>query len=77
MESRMGINMLLRRIEHLQKGLNFTQLPSSLTLRSPVLGQFSAVQFSCSVMSDSVIPKSMLGLPVRHQLPEFTQTQIH
>ena len=54
MESRMGINMLLRRIEHLQKGLNFTQLPSSLTLRSPVLGQFSAVQFSCSVMSDSL-----------------------
>ena len=52
----MGINMLLRRIEHLEKGLNFTQLQGSPTLRNPVLGQFSSVQFSCSVMSDSLWP---------------------
>ena len=54
MVSRMGINMLLRRIEHLEKGLNFTQLQGSPTLRNPVLGHFSSVQFSCSVMSDSL-----------------------
>ena len=34
---------------------------------------FSSVQFSHSAMSDS----SMIGLPVHHQLPEFTQTQVH
>ena len=39
----------------------------------------SSVQFSRSVMSDSVRPMecSMPGLPVHHQLPEFTQTHVH
>ena len=34
---------------------------------------------SCSVMSDSLIPMncSTPGLPVHHQLPEFTQTHVH
>ena len=35
--------------------------------------QFSWVQFSRSVVSNSVTP----GLPVHHQLPEFTQTHVH
>ena len=36
-------------------------------------------QFSCSVMSDSWNPMdcSTLGLPVHHQLPEFTHTHVH
>ena len=34
---------------------------------------FSSVQFSRSVVSDSLQP----GLPVYHQLPEFTQIHIH
>ena len=33
-----------------------------------------SVQFSCSVVSDSA---STPGLPVHHQLPEFTQTHVH
>ena len=39
---------------------------------------FSLVQFSCSVMSDSLQPmnRSMPGLPVYHQLLEFTQTHV-
>ena len=39
----------------------------------------SSVQFSHSVMSDSLRPMnhSTPGLPVHHQLPEFTQTQVH
>ena len=39
------------------------------------LVSYSPVQFSCSVMSDSVTPKdrSTPGLPVHHQLQEFTQ----
>ena len=38
-----------------------------------------SVQFSCSVVSDSLWPMgcSMPHLPVHHQLPEFTQTHIH
>ena len=38
----------------------------------------SSVQFSCSVVSDSLRPHEshMPGLPVHHQLPEFTQTHV-
>ena len=41
--------------------------------------QFSSVQFSLSVVSDSSQPLdcSMPGLPVHHQLLEFTQTHVH
>ena len=40
----------------------------------------SSVQFSCSVVSDSLQPhesQHMPGLPVHHKLPEFTQTHVH
>ena len=39
----------------------------------------TSVQFSHSVMSDSLQPMncSTPGLPVHHQLPEFTQTHVH
>ena len=39
----------------------------------------SSVQFSRSVMSDSLRPmnRSTPGLPVHHPLPEFTQTHVH
>ena len=38
--------------------------------------QFSSVQFSRSVVSDSLWPHELqhAGFPVHHQLPEFTQT---
>ena len=38
-----------------------------------------AVQFSCSVLSDSLQPHdcSTPGLPVHHQLPEFIHTYVH
>ena len=43
--------------------------------------QFSSVQFSRSVVSDSTLcdpmNRSTPGLPVHHQLPEFTQTCTH
>ena len=40
---------------------------------------FSLVQFSHSVVSDSLRPheSQQPGLPVHHQLPEFTQTHVH
>ena len=38
----------------------------------------SSVQFSCSVVSNcDPMNCSMLGLPVHHQLPEFTQIRVH
>ena len=39
----------------------------------------SSVQFSCSVVSDSLRPmnRSTPGLPVHHQLLEFTETHVH
>ena len=41
----------------------------------------SSVQFSCSIVSDSLRHKDMNcrmpGLPVHHQLLEFTQTHVH
>ena len=40
---------------------------------------FSSVQFCCSVVSDSLRPmnRSTPGLPVHHQLLEFTQIHVH
>ena len=38
----------------------------------------NSVQFSFSVMSDSLRPQgSMSGFPVRHQHPELAQTHVH
>ena len=43
------------------------------------MGRVSFLQFSCSVVSDSVIPMncSTPGLLVHHQLPGFTQIHVH
>ena len=39
---------------------------------------FRSDHSSCSVMSDSLRPHGRTpGLPVHHQLPEFTQTHVH
>ena len=40
---------------------------------------FRSVQFSCSVLSDSLQPHGPQtpGLPVHHQLSELTQTHVH
>ena len=47
--------------------------------KKKVLNTYLPVQFSCSVMSDSLWPQdcSMPGFPVHHNLPEFTQTHVH
>ena len=39
----------------------------------------SLIQFSCSLVSDSLRPHELqhTSLPVHHQLPEFTQTLFH
>ena len=38
--------------------------------------QFSSVAQSCPTLCD-LMNHSTPGLPVHHQLPEFTQTQVH
>ena len=38
--------------------------------------QFISVPHSCPILCDSM-NRSMLGLPVHHQFPEFTQTHVH
>ena len=38
--------------------------------------QFSSVTQSCLTLCDPM-NRSTPGLPVHHQLPEFTQTQVH
>ena len=49
------------------------------TREAPCIREFSSVQFSHSVVSDSLRPlnRSTPGLPVYHQLSEFTQTHVH
>ena len=41
-----------------------------------VMSQFSSVAQSCLTLCDPM-NRSMPGLPVHHQLPEFTQTRVH
>ena len=55
----------------------FTTEPAGKPIN--ILLYFTSVQFSRSVMSDSLRPMncSTPGLPVHHQLPEFTQTHVH
>ena len=38
--------------------------------------QFSSVAQSCQTLCNPM-NRSALGLPVHHQLPEFTQTHVH
>ena len=68
-----------------KKGLNepdnhdgvITHLESDI-LECEVKWAFSSVQFSCSVVSDSLQPHgSQHARPPCPQLPEFTQTQVH
>ena len=40
------------------------------------MAQFSSVAQSCSTLCDPMNP-STPGLPVHHQLPEFTQSHVH
>ena len=54
-------------------------LESSSYLPKHITVVFSSVQFSRSVVSDSLRPMNRRtpGLPVHHQLLEFTQTHVH
>ena len=44
--------------------------------RNEILSQFSSVVQSCPTLCDPM-NLSTPGLPVHHQLPEFTETHVH
>ena len=52
-----------------------TKLPTSVGLRRKQV-QFSSVIQSCPTLCNP-LNRSMPGLPVHRQLPEFTQTHVH
>ena len=54
------------------------EINSFLVFHQEMIGsvQFSSVTQLCLTLCDPINP-SMLGLPVHHQLPEFTQTHAH
>ena len=53
--------------------------PNRQTAAQSKQGHIRSVQFSCSVVSDSLQPYESKhpGLPVHHQLPEYTETHVH
>ena len=48
----------------------------SISVSLPLSVQFSSVAQSCPTLCD-LMNRSTPGLPVHHQLPEFTQTHVH
>ena len=57
-------------------GYKASREKDQLCQRSVRSVQFSSVAQSCPTLCDPM-NRSMPGLPVHHQLPEFTQTHIH
>ena len=62
-----------------RKTIALTQWTFVGKIMSPHFNMLSSVQFSCSVCPTLWDPmnRSVPGLPVHHQLPEFTQTHVH
>ena len=60
-------------------GWRFKQLHTLRTNEASVDSVLNSFQFSRSVVSSLCNPmnRSTPGLPVHHQLPEFTQTHVH
>ena len=53
-----------------------TQLEKVVNWNQWILNQIRSVAQSCPTLCDPM-NRSMPGLPVHHQLPEFTQTHVH
>ena len=57
-------------------GTDFSGLESWLHYLLVLSVQFSSVSQSCPTLCDPM-NRSTPGLPVHHQLPEFTETHVH
>ena len=62
------------KVESEKFGLKLNIQKMKIMVFGPI--QFSSVAQSCPTLCDPMNP-SMPGLPVHHQLPEFTQTHVH
>ena len=64
-----------KELENIKK--NHTELKNIITeVENTVSVQFTSVTQSCPTLCDPM-NRSTPGLPVHHQLPEFTQTHVH
>ena len=75
-EAQAGTNIARRNINHLRYADDTTLMAESEEELIMTSVQFSSVPQSCTTLCDP-INLSMPGLPVRHQLPESTQTHVH
>ena len=79
-EAQAGIKIAGRNINYLRYADDTTLMAESeeelKNLLMKVKIQFSSVAQSCPTLCDPM-NRSTPGLPVHHQLPEFTQTHIH
>ena len=71
-------SLLMKVKEESEKvGLKLNTQKTKIMASGPISSvQFSSVAQSCSTLCDPM-NHSTPGLPVHHQLPEFTQTHIH
>ena len=76
-ESEEELNSLLMKVkeESEKAGLNLNIQKTKIMASDPI-SQFSSVAQSCLTLCDPM-NCSTPGLPVHHQLPEFTQTHVH
>ena len=85
-EAQAGIKIAGRNINNLRYADDTTFMAESEELKSLLMKvkeesenvgvKLSSIQFSRSVVFDS-LRCTVPGLPVHHQLPEFTQTRVH
>ena len=71
------IRLKLKKVGKITRPFRYdlNQIPYDYTVQFSSV-QFSSVAQSCPTLSDPM-NCSMPGLPVHHQLPEFTQTHVH
>ena len=78
-ESKEELKSLLMKVkvESEKVGLKLNIQTTKITASGPISSvQFSSVAQSCLILCDPM-NRSTPGLPVHHQLPEFTETHVH
>ena len=78
-ESKKELKSLLMKVKEESKnvGLKLNTQKTKIMASGPIQFSFSSVQSLSHVRLCNPMNRSMPGLPVHHQLPEFTQTHAH
>ena len=71
-----NIHWIIKKARELQKNIYFCLIDYAKAFDCMDHNQFSSVTQSCPTFCDPM-NRSMPGLPVHHQLLEFTQTHVH